>query len=61
MGQQACQDFFDMGVAFEGNSSRIKTFEATVIRYMKENVALLSVYMREPYCVKIMQDVKYTR
>ena len=38
------------------SKERIDIFQATILRYMKENIALINVYIKEPYCELIQQD-----
>ena len=35
-------------------------FEDTVLRYMRENVAVVNMFLKQPYCELIMQDVDKT-
>ena len=35
-------------------------FSATILSYTRQNVALVTVFMDKPYCVKILQEVKFT-
>ena len=38
------------------DSARIDKFEENMFRYMKENIALLNIYLKQPYCEWILQD-----
>ena len=31
-------------------------FEATMLRYMRENVAVVNMFLKQPYCELIIQD-----
>ena len=35
-------------------------FAETMLSYTRQNVALVTVFMNKPYCVKIKQEVKFT-
>ena len=41
------------------NKTREDAFEEKIFKYMQENVALLNIFIKEPYCVKISQERKY--
>ena len=36
--------------------TRIDMFEKTVLRYMRENVAVVNMFLKQPYCQLIIQD-----
>ena len=36
--------------------TRIDMFEETVLRYMRENVAVVNMFLKQPYCQLIIQD-----
>ena len=36
--------------------TRIDMFEETVLRYMRENVAVVNMFLKQPYCELIRQD-----
>ena len=38
------------------NRERIDAFQTSVLQYMKENIAVINVFIKEPYCELIMQD-----
>ena len=39
-----------------GDAARIDRFEANIYRYMRENTALINIYLKQPYCEWILQD-----
>ena len=56
----ACQEFWSYG-GLGDNQTRVDQFEETIFRYMKENVALVNIYMKEPYCEEILQEINLTK
>merc|ERR1711963_843812 len=40
---------------FAGNTSRSENFKNTMFKYMRENLAWVELYVREPYCELIHQ------
>ena len=59
MEKDACVEIWGRA-AFDGNEEKITQFEDAIFKYMQSNVALVSIYMKEPYCTKILQDVNIT-
>ena len=56
----ACPKLFDADkLVVIWNKTRLDAFEEKVFKYMQENVALLNIFIKEPYCVKISQERKY--
>ena len=55
----ACDDLWTKGGLGE-DEERIDQFETAILRYMRENTALLNIYLKEPYCEKISQNVHIT-
>ena len=53
-----CPKLFDANI-LGWNKSRVDDFEEKIFKYMQENVALLNIFIKEPYCVKIIQERKY--
>ena len=60
MKAEACVELWTYG-GLGGNKTRVDAFEETVFRYMKDNVALVNIYMKEPYCEEIMQEINLTK
>ena len=54
----ACPKLFDAD-QLGWNKTRVDAFEEKIFKYMQENVALLNIFIKEPYCVKISQERKY--
>ena len=52
-------EIYDEG-RFDENVTNVKKFEETIFQYMKSNVVLVNIFMKEPYCTKILQDVNIT-
>ena len=44
------------GAGLGDNTTRVDEFEAAVLRYMRENVAVVNMFLKQPYCELIMQD-----
>ena len=42
---------------FGDNIDRRNKFQENILKYMKENIALINVYIKEPYCEVINQDI----
>ena len=59
MENNACIELFDSRKVMDGNETRIDNFKENMFSYMKQNVALVNVYIKEPYCVKIGQSIKF--
>ena len=59
MENSACDDLWTKG-GLGDDSERIDHFEENILRYMKENTALLNIYLKEPYCEKVSQNVHIT-
>ena len=57
---EACKEFWTYG-GLGGNQTRVDQFEETIFRYMKDNVALVNIYMKEPYCEEILQEINLTK
>ena len=59
--RDACNELFDADslLDFGWNVTRVDTFEKMIFKYLRENVALLSIYIKDPYCVKIIQAVDF--
>ena len=38
-----------------GNKTRVETFEETIFKYMQENVALVHLYLKEPFVRKLFK------
>ena len=62
MAAGACSSLWDSRVMLGAswNQSRVDMLEETIFAYMQENVALVNIYMREPYCTTILQEINYT-
>lgn len=57
----ACPKLFKADLLDEvsWNKTRVDSFEEKIFKYMQENVALLNIFIKEPYCVKISQETKF--
>ena len=44
------------GAGLGDNTTRVDEFEAAVLRYMRENVAVVNMFLKQPYCELIIQD-----
>ena len=42
---------------FGGNITKKIQFGDTILKYTRENIALINVYIKEPYCEVILQDI----
>ena len=38
------------------DEQRIDRFEETILRYMRENTAVINIFIKQPYCELIIQD-----
>ena len=56
----ACPELWTYGKLWN-NQTRVDAFEETILNYMKENIALLNIYMSEPYCEEILQEINLTK
>ena len=43
-----------------GDEARIDKFQENILSYMEENIALINIYLKEPYCEVILQDIYMT-
>ena len=41
---------------FGDDKAKIDQFRKSILRYMRENVALINIYLKEPYCELIKID-----
>ena len=41
---------------FGDDEAKIDQFQESILRYMRENVALINIYLKEPYCELIKID-----
>ena len=58
--RNACPKLFNAGTLGLGwNETRVDAFEEKIFKYMKENVALLNIFIKEPFCTKIIQETKF--
>ena len=55
----ACQEFWSYG-GLGDNKTRVDYLEETILR-LKENMALVEIYMKEPYCEEILQEINLTK
>ena len=55
----ACEELWTKG-GLGGDVERIDLFEEKILRYMRENTALVNIYLAQPYCEKISQNVHST-
>ena len=51
----ACEELWTKGGLGE-DEERIDQFEEKILRYMRENTALVNIYLKQPYCEKISQN-----
>ena len=59
LASNACNILF-VSDSLEGwNRTRVGAFEEKIFKYMKANVALLKIFIKEPYCTEIIQEVKF--
>ena len=60
--KEACGVDFEMWEEgrFDENEQKVIKFEEAIYKYMQSNVALVNIYMKEPFCTKILQDVNIT-
>ena len=56
---EACVELWKGG-GLGGNKTRVDAFEETMFKYMEDNVALVNIYMKEPYCEEILQEINLT-
>ena len=56
---EACEQLYDRDKIRSWTSSSKFNFENTIFKYTKENVALVTVFLDKPYCVKIIQEIKF--
>ena len=59
--RNVCIELFDADPLLESgwNKSRVDAFEEKIFKYMQENVALLNIFIKDPYCVEISQEIKF--
>ena len=55
---EACPKLFDDEI-LEWDETRVNTFKKKIFKYMKANVALLNIFIKEPYCTEMIQEVKF--
>ena len=60
MKNEACTELWTRE-GLGGNKTRVKAFEETIFKYMQDNVALVHLYLKEPYCEEIIQEINFTR
>ena len=53
-----CPQLFDAD-QLSWNKTRVDAFEEKIFKYMQENVALLNIFIKDPYCVEISQEIKF--
>ena len=41
---------------FGDDKTKIQEFQESILRYMRENIALINIYLKEPYCELIKID-----
>ena len=60
--KEACGVDFEMWEEgrFDENEQKVGKFEEDIDKYMQSNVTLVNIYMKEPFCTKILQDVNIT-
>ena len=56
---EACVELWKGG-GLGGNKTRVDAFEEAMFKYMEDNVALVNIYMKEPYCEEILQEINLT-
>ena len=56
---EACDELWKGG-GLGGNKTRVDAFEEAMFKYMEDNVALVNIYMKEPYCEEICQEINLT-
>ena len=59
LARNACAETFHGGSVAGWNRSREKTFREKIFQYTKENVALLKIFIKEPFCTEMIQEVKF--
>ena len=59
LASNACNILFVPGGVEGWNRTRVDAFEEKIFKYMKANVALLKIFIKEPYCTEIIQEVKF--
>ena len=57
MSARACEELY---TPENINDATRSGFAETILSYTEQNVALVTVFMDKPYCVKIKQEVKFT-
>ena len=50
------EDYRWTGAGLDDNQTRVEMFEATMLRYMRENVAVVNMFLKQPYCELFMQE-----
>ena len=55
----ACMDLFNTSGILGGNTTRVDKFSENIFLYMQQNVALLNIFIKEPYCIRIGQEIKF--
>ena len=59
MKNSGCDDLWTKS-GLGDDAERIDLFEAKILRYMRENTAMINIYLKQPYCEKISQNVHIT-
>ena len=59
LASQACSKIFDDNSLVLWNKTRVNNFKEKIFKYMKANVALLKIFIKEPYCTEMIQEVKF--
>ena len=54
---KSCKNMQWNGEGFLGNNSKTELFKNKILKYMSENLAWIELYIREPYCELIVQDI----
>ena len=57
----ACQEIYRPGQISEWSSEERKEFSETIFRYTRENIALVNIFIKDPFAVKILIQAKASR
>ena len=60
MSVKACEELYTPDNISAWDDATRSDFAKTILSYTQQNVALVTVFMDKPYCVKIKQEVKFT-
>ena len=59
LAREACTRLFEEKRLIFWNKTRVNAFKEKIFKYTKANVALVNIFIREPYCTEMLQEVKF--